>query len=353
MQFKDYYEVMGVDKNATPEDIKRAHRKMARKYHPDVSKEKNAEAQFKAVAEAYDVLKDPEKRAAYDEAALNQHAGQEFRPPPGWAQRQGRPEPGHNGGFDDFGGSFSQGEHSEFFESLFRGMGDRSGAERQRANTDRHGQDQHAAIQITLEDSYLGASRTIELRIPTVNADGRPSSASRTLEFVIPKGIRSGQHIRLAGHGLPGTGQGHAGDLYLDVEIISHPLYKMDPASPTDVFMDLPITPWEAALGAEIEVPTPTGRVEVKIPPASSSGRKLRLKARGLPATGAGKLPGDFYFTLRIVQPSADSDAQKSAYAALSSAFAGFAPRAALQRESGFEAPRPAANATATPKGNA
>ena len=354
MQFKDYYQVMGVDKNATPDDIKRAHRKLARKYHPDVSKEKNAETQFKAVAEAYDVLKDPEKRAAYDEAALNQHAGQEFRPPPGWAQRQGRPSQDASGddGFDEFGGSFSQGEHSEFFESLFRGMGRGSGAG-QRAAMDRHGQDQHAAIQISLEDSYLGASRTIELRIPTVNADGRQQSASRTLEFVIPKGIRGGQHIRLTGHGLPGTGQGHAGDLYLDVEITPHALYKMDPASPTDVLMDLPVSPWEAALGAEVEVPTPTGRVEVKIPAASVSGRKLRLKGRGLPATGAGKLPGDFYFTLRVVLPNAVSDAEKNAYAALASAFTGFAPRAPLSREHGFEAPQPAASTAANTKGAA
>jgi curved DNA-binding protein len=345
MQFKDYYDVMGVDKSATPDDIKRAHRKLARKYHPDVSREKDAEAQFKAVAEAYDVLKDPEKRAAYDDAALNQHAGQEFQPPPGWAQQRGRP--GADSGFDDFSGSFSQGEHSEFFDTLFRGMGDRGGGARQRATMDRHGQDQHAGIEITLEDSYLGASRTIELRIPT--ADGQRPSATRTLEFSIPKGIRGGQHIRLAGQGMPGTGQGHAGDLYLDVAIAPHALYTMDPASPTDVLMDLPVTPWEAALGAEVQAPTPTGRVEVKIPAGSSSGRKLRLKGRGLPATGAGKLAGDFYFTLRIVQPQASSEPEKSAYEVLASAFAGFNPRAPLAHENGFEAPPPAGSATSTP----
>ena len=349
MQFKDYYEVMGVDKNATPDDIKRAHRKLARKFHPDVSKEKDAETRFKAVAEAYDVLKDPERRAAYDDAALNQRAGQEFRPPPGWAQRhaaQSGPDPA---GFEDFSSSFSQGEHSEFFDSLFRGMGDHGGSNsRPHAAMDRHGQDQHARIQITLENSYLGASRTIELRSPAVSADGSLQTTTRTLEFAVPKGIRGGQHIRLAGQGLPGVGQGHAGDLYLDVEVLPHALYQLNTASPADVFMDLPVTPWEAALGADIEAPTPTGRVELKIPAASVNGRKLRLRGRGLPTTVAGRLPGDFYFVLRIVQPDAGSDAARSAYAALASAFASFKPRAPLVHENGFVAPT-----SATPKGAA
>ena len=352
MQFKDYYDIMGVDKNATPEDIKRAHRKLARKFHPDVSKEKDAETHFKAVAEAYDVLKDPEKRAAYDDAALNQHAGQEFRPPPGWAQRQGAQSGTDSSGFEDFSGSFNQGEHSEFFNSLFRGMGDRDASHsRPQADIDRHGQDQHARIQITLENSYLGASRTIELRVPAVSADGSLQTTTRTLEFAVPRGIRGGQHIRLAGQGLPGVGQGHAGDLYLDVEVLSHALYQLNTASPADVFMDLPIAPWEAALGADIEAPTPTGRVEVKIPAGSVNGRKLRLKGRGLPTTVVGKLPGDFYFVLRIVQPDADGDAARSAYAALASAFASFKPRAPLVHENGFEAPSP--STAPTPKGAA
>ena len=341
MQFKDYYGVMGVDKNATPEDIKHAHRKLARKYHPDVSREQDAEAQFKAVAEAYDVLKDPEKRAAYDDAAQNQHAGQEFQPPPGWAQRRGPPREASANGFDDVGDSFNpggEGEHSAFFDALFRGMGERSSSARQRAAADRHGQDQHAAIEITLEDSYLGAGRTIELKMPTPSDDGHLQASTRTLEFFIPKGIRSGQHIRLAGLGLPGVGQGHAGDLYLDVRVQAHSLFRLDPASPADVFMDLPVTPWEAALGAEVQAPTPTGRVEVKIPAGSSDGRKLRLKGRGLPATRAGKLPGDFYFTLRLVQPTAHTDVEKSAYAALASAFSAFQPREALAHNNGFEA---------------
>lgn len=340
MQFKDYYQTMGVDKGATPEDIKRAHRKLARKYHPDVSREKDAEARFKELAEAYDVLKDPEKRATYDQAAADQRAGQEFRPPPGSA------------GFDGFqgfqhDGQGDAGDHSEFFESLFRGMGRQAGSA-PRGPVDRHGQDQHASIQTTLEDAYLGATRTVELRVPAQHADGSAHLQTRTLEFVIPKGIRAGQHIRLAGQGLPGSGRGQAGDLYLDVQVLPHPLYRVDAASPADVYMDLPVSPWEAALGAEVEAPTPTGRVEVKVPAGSAAGRKLRLKGRGLPATGAGKLAGDFYFTLRIVQPLADDDSSRLAYTQMASAFPGFQPRTALNSTGGFTDPR----AASTPKGS-
>ena len=341
MQFKDYYQTMGVDKGATPEDIKRAHRKLARKYHPDVSREKDAEARFKELAEAYDVLRDPEKRATYDQAAADQRAGHEFRPPPA------------GGGFDGFQGFQHNGQgdasdHSEFFESLFRGMGRQAGAA-PRGPADRHGQDQHASIQTTLEDAYLGATRTIELRVPVQQADGSVHAQTRTLEFVIPKGIRVGQHIRLAGQGLPGSGRGHAGDLYLDVQVLPHPLYRVDAANPADVYMDLSVSPWEAALGAEVEAPTPTGRVEVKVPAGSAAGRKLRLKGRGLPATGAGKLPGDFYFTLRIVQPLADDDASRLAYTQMARAFPGFQPRAALNNTGDITSPHTASTPKGTP----
>ncbi|MBC7548386.1 MAG: DnaJ domain-containing protein [Polaromonas sp.] len=345
MQFKDYYQTMGVDKGATPEDIKRAHRKLARKYHPDVSREKDAEARFKELAEAYDVLKDPEKRATYDQAAANQRADQEFQAPQGGSARGGAGFEGFQGFERDEQGD--AGNHSEFFESLFRGMGRQPGSG-QHSAVDRHGQDQHASIQTTLEDAYLGATRTVELRVPARDADGRPHVQTRTLEFVIPKGIRAGQHIRLAGQGLAGTGLGHAGDLYLDVQVEPHPLYRVDAASPADVYMDLPVTPWEAALGAEVEAPTPTGRVEVKVPAGSAAGRKLRLKGRGLPATSAGKLPGDFYFTLRIVQPLADDDASRLAYTQMASAFPGFQPRMSLNHQSGFTTTHTAS----TPKGS-
>lgn len=349
MQFKDYYQTMGVDKGATPQDIKRAHRKLARKYHPDVSKEKDAEARFKELAEAYDVLKDPEKRATYDLAAADQQAGRDFRPPPGGAARGGSEFEGFEGfpGFQP-GAQGDMGDHSEFFDSLFRGMGRQPGGA-QHGPIDRHGKDQHATIQTKLEDAYLGATRTVELRVPAQHADGSARFQNRTIEFVIPKGIRAGQHIRLAGQGVPGTGRGHAGDLYLDVQVEPHALYRVDPASPADVYMDLPITPWEAALGAEVEAPTPTGRVEVKVPAGSAAGRKLRLKGRGLPATGLGKPPGDFYFTLRIVQPLAGDDASRLAYTQMASAFAAFAPRTTLNHERGFTDTRSASAPKGTP----
>lgn len=324
MEFKDYYAVMSVEKSATPEDIKRAHRKLARKYHPDVSKEKDAEARFKELAEAYDVLKDPEKRAAYDRLGANYKAGQEFQPPPDWAGSQ----PGRGGYAQNFQGGDGQ-DHSAFFDSLFRGMGRGQAAGQQSSHEafDMHGQDQHAKIQIDIEDSYKGATRTLQLRVQAKGSDGRPRLDDRTIEFVIPKGIRAGQHIRLAAQGGPGTGRGGPGDLYLDVEMLPHPLYRTDGY---DVLMDLPISPWEAALGAEVVAPTPTGQVEIKIPAGSINGRKLRLKGRGLP----GKTPGDFYFVLKIMQPMASSDADKKAYADLHTAFNTFNPRTQIEEHS-------------------
>ena len=324
MKFKDYYLVMGVEKSATPEDIKRAHRKLARKYHPDVSKEKDAEARFKELAEAYDVLKDPEKRAAYDRLGANYKAGQDFQPPPDWA---GRPsEDGqYSQRFEDGDGQ----DHSAFFDTLFRGMGQgqSAGPNRSHEAFDMHGQDQHAKIQIDIEDSYTGATRTLQLRAQMQGSDGQQQLIDRTIEFVIPKGIRAGQHIRLAAQGGPGIGKGSPGDVYLDVEMLPHPLYRTDGY---DVLMDLPIAPWEAALGAEVVAPAPTGQVEIKIPADSVNGRKLRVKGRGLP----GKTPGDFYFVLKITQPIASSDADKKAYADLKAAFMTFNPRTQIEEHS-------------------
>ncbi|MDW5442994.1 DnaJ C-terminal domain-containing protein [Polaromonas sp. SM01] len=324
MEFKDYYETVGVTRDATPEDIKRAYRKLARKYHPDVSKEKNAEARFKEVAEAYEVLSDPDKRAAYDQLGANHQAGQDFRPPPEWAGSQSSSSRSSSGGFREgqFGGQGA--DHSEFFESLFRGMGGGRHGGPSQDMFDMHGQDQHAKIQISIEDSYNGATRTLQLRTPQESSDGRVQMQDRSIEFVIPKGIRAGQHIRLAAQGAPGMGQGSPGDLYLDVAFLPHQLYR---AEGHDVYMDLPVAPWEAALGAEVEAPTPTGRVEVKIPAGSATGRKLRLKGRGLP----GKTPGDFYYVLQITLPPADTDAAKSAYQGMAAAFKTFNPRAQLE----------------------
>jgi len=312
MEYKDYYQIMGIPRDATQDEIKRAYRKLARKYHPDVSKESNAEARFKEVGEAYEVLKDPEKRAAYDQLGANWKAGQEFHPPPGWDQ-----------GFEFHGGGFTGADafgFSDFFESLF-GRGFTQGG-RGRGEFHARGEDTHAKVIIDLEDAFIGATRTLTLKATELGADGRPHMKDRTLNVRIPKGVRQGQHIRLAGQGSAGVGRGGAGDLYLEVEFRPHPLYKVEGK---DVYLDLPVAPWEAALGATVTAPTPTGAVDLKIPPDSAAGRRLRLKERGIP----GSPPGDLYVVLSIVLPPVDSEAVKSAYRELQKARP-FNPRARL-----------------------
>lgn len=317
MQFKDYYEVMGVPREATADEIKRAYRQLARKHHPDVSKAADAEARFKELGEAYEVLKDPEKRAAYDQLGANWKAGQDFRPPPDWGTRT-----------EGTGGGFSEEDvarFSDFFESLFgRGQGQAKPHAHPRAQAfNARGEDRHAKIQIDLEDAYHGAQRNISLQVPQVGAHSQVTLQEHTISFNVPRGVRAGQHIRLAGQGAPGVGDGPSGDLYLEVEFRPHAHYRVDRH---DVYLDLPVTPWEAALGAEIEVPTPTGAVQLTIPPGSSAGRKLRLKGRGLPAA----TPGDFYFVLQIAQPAATTPAEQDAYRALAAQFRDFNPRANL-----------------------
>lgn len=324
MEFKDYYQIMGVARDATQDDIKRAHRKLARKYHPDVSKEKNAEVRFKELGEAYEVLKDPEKRAAYDQLGANWKAGQDFRPPPDWNAGAEYAGSGFERGF----GGGDTGDHSDFFESLFRQgfarAGKRTGSPGGGRRTfSAKGEDHHAKIQIDLEDAYAGTTRTLSLRVPEMDDQGHVLAREHQITFTIPKGIRAGQHIRLAGQGAPGMGEGGAGDLYLEVEFRPHPLYRVDKH---DVYMDLPVAPWEAALGAEVEAPTPTGQVEVKIPAGSPNGRKLRLKGRGLPGT----TPGDFYLVLQIVLPAADIESAKTFYEGMAKQFSTFKPRAKL-----------------------
>ena len=297
MKFQDYYQILGVPKDASESDIKRAYRKLARKYHPDVSKEADAEERFKEIGEAYAVLKDPEKRVAYDQLGRGARPGEEFTPPPGW-----------DAGFEFSGGFAGDGaeQFSDFFESLFGGRGRRQyaytaggfggGAAEGFRRGGMRGQDHHAKVLISAEDSYHGATRTITLQVPEVTREGHVETKQRTLNVTIPKGIIEGQVIRLAGQGTPGSGGQPAGDLYLEVAFQPHRLFRIDGR---DVYLELPITPWEAALGANVKVPTLGGKVDLKIPPGAKSGHKLRLKGRGLPGTQ----PGDQYVELKIVTP--------------------------------------------------
>jgi curved DNA-binding protein len=308
VEFKDYYQVMGVARDATEAQIKQAYRKLARKYHPDVSKEKDAEARFKEVGEAYEVLKSPEKRAAYDQLGKNHRPGEDFRPPPDW-----------DAGFEFSGAGPGNSAYSDFFDSLF-GAQARSG--RRSDFQSGHGEDHHAKVLLDLEASLNGGARTLTLRMPELDAAGRLVSKERTLSVQIPKGIVSGQQIRLAGQGARAHGNGKPGDLYIEVDFQPHPLYRVDGR---DLSLDLPVAPWEAALGASVKTPTPGGTVDLKIPAGSHAGNKLRLKGRGIPANPA----GDFYVILQIALPAANDDKAKAAYAAMASALP-FNPRASL-----------------------
>ena len=313
MDYKDYYAALGVQRTATPDEIKRAYRKLARKYHPDVSKEPDAEARFKNVAEAYEALSDAERRAAYDDVGNRYKKGEAFDPPPGWDSGFEFSGSGPGDAADEFA-------HSAFFEALFRGQRAGAGAGASRAPSHRAGGDHHARVQIDLEDSYRGGRRSISLRAPTADAQGRVTLQDRQLDVNIPKGIRPGQHLRLAGQGEPGRGEGPAGDLYLEIEFAAHPGFRVEGR---DVYLDVPISPWEAALGASVTVLIPDGSVELTVPRASSAGRKLRLKGKGLPSTP----PGDLYAVLAIALPAADTAPAEAAYRAMATTFAGFDPR--------------------------
>jgi curved DNA-binding protein len=323
MDFKDYYATLGVAQAATQDEIKRAYRKLARKYHPDVSKEPDAEARFKEVAEAHEALIDPERRAAYDEIARRHASGQAFEPPPGWDsgyEYSGRGGMPRGAGEADF---------SDFFSSLFgRTQGaSRGGTHRRHAAADEGawpGEDHHARIDIELVDAYRGARRTISLRMPGRDAQGQPTLHERQLEVNIPAGVREGQHLRLAGQGAAGQGGAAAGDLYLEIRLRPDARFRVEGR---DVHVELPLAPWEAALGATVHAPTPQGAVQLTIPPGSSAGRKLRLKGRGLP----GQPAGDLYATLGIALPPADSAAVQDAWRALAAACPDFNPRAALE----------------------
>ncbi len=302
MDYKDYYKIMGLEKTATQDEIKRAYRKLARKYHPDVSKEADAEIRFKEVGEAYEALKDPEKRAAYDQLGANWQAGQDFNPPPDW-----------NAGFEFSGGDYTAGgaaDYSDFFEALF-GRGAAGAGGQRHGGFHSHGRDRgedhHAKVFIDLEDAYRGATRSINLQTPELDNQGHVVMKQRTLNVKIPRGVKQGQRIRLSGQGSVSMGDTRPGDLYLQIEFNPHNIYRVDGH---DVYLDLPVTPWEAALGASVKVPTPDGPVDLKIAAGTPTGRKLRLKGRGIPAA----TPGDLYVVPQITLPPADTDAAKTIY---------------------------------------
>ena len=311
MEFRDYYETLGIGRDAQPDEIKRSYRRLARKFHPDLSEEPDAEDRFKEIQEAYEVLKDPEKRAAYDRFGADWEAGQEFRPPPDW-----QPDVGFAGG-----GFTEAGEFSDFFEALFGGAGHRrSGGGYTHLRM--KGENIHARVAISLEDSFRGTARSLSLQVPQLDEEGRLATRNRTLNVTVPKGIVQGQQIRLRGQGGPGLGGAPDGDLYLEVVFAPHPLFRADGR---DVHLDLPVAPWEAALGETVTAPTLGDEVELKIPAGSGSGSRLRLKGRGLPGTPA----GNQYVELEIQTPKGETDEARAFYERMKREMA-FDPRAGL-----------------------
>ena len=320
MEFKDYYKIMGVEPDASADDIKRAYRKLARKYHPDVSDEPDAEDRFKEIGEAYEVLKDPAKREQYDQLrAGGWRGGESFRPPPDWeggfdfSGFGGEAGTGADRGFGGFGAEDAAG-FSDFFESLF------GGGRRRRPHK---GADVRARVDIDLETAFSGGTRRITLERPERAADGSIRRQARTLDVKIPPGMTEGKQIRLAGKGDPGPGNAPDGDLYLEIHLQPHRLFEVEGR---DVHLTLPVAPWEAALGARVSVPTLAGRVEMNIPAGATSGQRLRLKGRGLP----GRPAGDQYVLLKIVAPKPDNDEQRRIYERQKELF-DFNPRAEME----------------------
>ncbi|MBF7731033.1 curved DNA-binding protein [Pseudomonas sp. N040] len=313
MDFKDYYKILGVEPGADDATIKAAYRKLARKYHPDVSKEKDAENQFKEVAEAYEVLKTAEKRAEYDELRKYAEQGRPFEPPPGW---QPRGASGHGADFGESGRDFS-----DFFESIF-GAADRSHRGQGRGHA-RRGQDVEMVLPVLLEETLQEEAKQVSLQIPQYSADGQPMPAqSKTLGVKIPPGVSEGERIRLKGQGLPGIGGAPSGDLYLVIKLVPHPLFDVEAHN---LILTVPLTPWEAALGSKITVPTLTGKIHLTVPANTQSGQRLRIKGKGL----VNKLGehGDLYALFKIVNPASSDEKTRGLWAQLAEQ-AAFDPRA-------------------------
>jgi curved DNA-binding protein len=311
MQYKDYYQILGVARDAALADIKKAYRKLARKFHPDVSKEPDAEARMKELNEAYAVLSDAEKRAAYDQLGQSYSSGQEFHPPPNW----------------DAGFEFSSSEGAEFgdfFSQLFGRMG--AGNKRgdfETHNANAKGEDHHAKVLLDISDAFHGATRQISLRVPRIDSSGHVALDTRTLNIKIPKGVYEGQIIRLAGQGAPSLGSGKAGDLLLEVHFNNHPHWRIDNSH---LHMSLPIAPWEAALGAVVSINLFETLINVRIPEGTQSGQQLRLRGKGIPSTP----PGDLLLDIKVVLPAANTPAARSLYETMAKELA-FDPRSELR----------------------
>lgn len=308
MEFKDYYATLGVARDAGAEEIKKAFRRLARKYHPDVSKEANAEARMQEINEANTVLSDPEKRAAYDALGTGHRPGEEFRPPPDW-----------DAGFEFSRHAFGEGaggDFSDFFAELFGRMGGARHGQR----PGQRGEDHYAKILLDIEDAWQGATRQISLRAPKLDAQGRVVLETRTLQVQIPKSVREGQLIRLANQGAPGLRGELPGDLLLEVHLKPHPRFRVEGR---DLHIELPLAPWEAALGAVVPIALPDGSsLKVRVPPGAQSGRRLRVPGKGVP----GATPGDLELTVRVVLPGADTPRAKELYETMAREL-GFDPR--------------------------
>jgi curved DNA-binding protein len=305
VKYKDYYKILDVPRDASDDAIKKAYRKLARKYHPDVSEEPNAKERFQDVSEAYETLKDKEKRAAYDSLG-SYRPGQEFRPPPDWSERFGQQR---------FSGDFGDIDLSDLFAAFGGGFGRNAGAGfgpragggarrgfRQGGSVPIPGEDYEVTVRLTLDEAFTGTER--EFRI-----------GNQTVRARIPKGATDGERLRLRGKGGPGMNGGPSGDLYLVISLVPHALYRVNGR---DLDLELPVAPWEAALGAQIEVPTLEGEVKMKLPPGSKSGQKLRLAGKGLPRPGGGA--GDLYAVIMIVVPGSPSERERQLYEQLKDA---------------------------------
>tara|TARA_R110002072_G_scaffold89737_8_gene200998 strand:+ start:49755 stop:50711 length:957 start_codon:yes stop_codon:yes gene_type:complete len=303
MEFKDYYKILGIKANAEAKEIKTAYRKLARKYHPDMNPDKGAEEKFKEVAEAYQVLKDTQSRAEFDELRkYGSRSGQSYQPPPEWQR---------SGGFRQQAGTHSESGYSDFFNSMFGGRGQGFGRTDNMRQEHTRGQDVELEIPVFLEETLADNVKAVEFKIPT-SVNNRPEEIHKKLKVTIPKGVSDGERIRVKGQGKPGIGKGMAGDLYLHIRLVPHPLFDVQGH---DLVLALPVTPWEAALGAKVTVPTLEGSITITITPNSQSGKKLRIKGKGL----KGKtITGNLYVVLKVVMPSTANDKAKELWQALS-----------------------------------